>query len=67
MAIKPIERRVTDLEEMVEDVPRLLNLRFSFVRAQLETLDARLSTVEAKIDALPRVLAQMLDERGKRG
>ena len=81
MAIKPIEKRVSDLEEMVEDVPRLINMRFAYVRAQLDMLDARVSTVEAKIDridarlsnvevkidALPRVLAEMLDERAKRG
>ena len=80
MATKTIEKRVSDLEEMVEDVPRLINMRFAYMRAQLDTLDARLSTVEAKIDrmdtrisgiegkvdALPRVLAEMLDERAKR-
>ena len=52
MATRTIEKRVSDLEEMVDDVPRLINLRFSFIRAQLDALDARLSTVEAKIDRL---------------
>jgi hypothetical protein len=74
MATKTIEKRVSDLEEIVDDIPRLINVRFSFVRAQLDALDARIGTVEAKLDALrtevralPRVLAEMLDEREKRG
>ena len=80
MANKTIEKRAPDPEEMVEDVPRLINMRFAHVRAQLDGLDARVSTVEAKIDrmsfelqsvksevqAIPRVLAEMLDEREKR-
>ena len=80
MATKTIEKRVSDLEEIIDDVPRLLNIRFSYVRAQLDALDARIGTVEAKvdrleariggveakIDALPRVLAEMLDERDRR-
>ena len=74
MATKTMEKRVSDLEEMVEDVPRLINLRFSFIRAQLDAPDARISTIDAKVDrlanrveALPRVLAEMLDERENRG
>ena len=72
---------MSDLEQMLEDVPRIINLRFSFIRAQMDAFDARLGTVEAKVDrlqtsvvaleakvdALPRVLAEMLDEREKRG
>jgi len=71
---------VSDLEEIIDDIPRLINMRFSFMRAQLDALDARIGTVEAKvdrmdtrlsameakIDSLPRVLAEMLDERAKR-
>ena len=73
MATKTIEKRVSDLEEMVEDVPRLINMRFAHMRAQLDALDARVATIEIKMDsmrselqALPRVLAEMLDERDKR-
>ena len=73
MASKTVEKRESDLEEMVEDIPRLINMRFAHERAQLDALDARVSTVEAKVDrvrtevqALPRVLAEMLDEREKR-
>jgi prefoldin subunit 5 len=88
MVAKAMEKRVSDLEEMVDDVPRLINVRFSFVRAQLDALDARIGTVEAKVDkletriagleakvdalreeirAMPRILAEMLDERERRG
>ena len=73
MATKAVEKRVSDLEEIIDDTPRLLNVRFSYVRAQLDALDARVGTVEAKGDALraevravPRAVAEMLDERDKR-
>ena len=49
MATKTIERRVSDLEETV-DVPQFLNMRFAYVRAQLDLLDARVSTMDVKID-----------------
>jgi hypothetical protein len=74
MAARSIEKRASDLEEMVEDVPSLINMRFAHMRAQLDALDARVATMEVKLDnvrtelqALPRVLAEMLDERAKRG
>jgi chromosome segregation ATPase len=95
MVTKTIEKRVSDLEEVVDDIPRLIDIRFAYIRAQMDSLDARVGTVEAKvdrlqaevagvraeisgvpaeiagarakIDALPGVLADMLDERGRRG
>jgi len=81
MATKTLEKPVTDLETMIDDVPGFINARFTYIRAQLDTLDARasdrldvrvsnldapVSSVEAKLDALPRVLAEMLDERDRR-
>jgi hypothetical protein len=81
MAPKTMEKRVSDLEEMVDDIPRLINIRSTHVGIQLDALDARIGIVETKvdrlephiasletkIDALPRVLADMLEERDKRG
>jgi hypothetical protein len=78
MATKTMERRVSDLEEVVDDIPRLINVRFTHVRIQLDArtgivetkvdrLEARIAGLEAKIDALPRVLADMLEERDERG
>ena len=82
-----IEKRVDDLEQMVWDIPRLINMRFDGVRdqlnaqsarldaqsarldaqsARLDAQGARLATLEGKIDALPRVLTEMLDERERR-
>jgi hypothetical protein len=65
-----IEKRVSDLEEMVGDIPRIVNYRFDLVRDQLVEQGARLAAVEAKIDALPRILAEtsaeLLDERERR-
>ena len=81
MAARTMEQRGSDREAMVDDIPRLINIRFAHAQAQLDGLDARVSTVEAKIDrisfelqavksevqALPRILADMLDERAKQG
>jgi hypothetical protein len=65
-----IEKRVSELEEMVGDIPRIVNYRFDLVRDQLAAQGARLASVEAKVDALPRILAEMLtemlDERERR-
>ena len=52
MAIKTIEKRASDLEEIIDDIPRLINIRFTFIRAQLDALDARIGIVEAKVDRL---------------
>jgi hypothetical protein len=74
MAAITIEKRVPDLDERIDDIPRLINKRFAHIRAQMDALDARVGTVKARVDAvmaevrtLPRVLAEMLDERAKRG
>ena len=59
MVEKTIEKRVSDLEEMVDDIPRLINVRFTFIRAQLDALDARIGTVEAKVDRLETRIASL--------
>jgi hypothetical protein len=60
MATKSIEKRVSDLEAMVDDVPRLINVRFAFVRAQIEALDAKVGTVDAKVERLESTLGARL-------
>jgi hypothetical protein len=66
---KALEKRVGDLEEMVGDIPRHMNIRFDAIGNHLQAQDAqlkehgeRLNSLEAKIDALPRVLAEMITE-----
>ena len=70
MATKTLEKRVPDLEEIIDDIPRLINRRFAHVRAQLDGRDARVGTREFKVDGIraelrapPRVLAEMLDSQ----
>jgi hypothetical protein len=74
MVAKTMEKHVSDLAEVAEDIPRLINMRFTYIRLHFDALDARVGTVEAKLDALraevrelPRIFAKMLDEREKRG
>jgi septation ring formation regulator EzrA len=52
MATKSTEKRISGLEEIIDDIPRLINMRFSFMRAQLDALDARMGTVEVKVDGM---------------
>ena len=52
MAARTMEQRGSDREAMVDDIPRLINIRFAHAQAQLDGLDARVSTVEAKIDRI---------------
>lgn len=59
MATKTIEQRVTDPEQMLADVPGIANLRFSFVRAQMEALDAQLGSHSAKVDRMGVRLTQV--------
>ena len=74
---KSPEERLADLEGLVYDMPDILNLRFSRVdrdiadvkRTAAETNEmlaqfgARLTKMERAIEALPRVLAEMLADR----
>jgi hypothetical protein len=77
MAAKPLRKRVSDFEEVAGDIS---GVRFAHLRLYLDTLDAHVSTIEAeigrlnsrmsametRIEALPRAIAEMLDERDKR-
>jgi len=75
----PVERRVAQLEEMVESIPEALNIRFGRVdrnlaemREQLAQMRERLTDVERKLDlalselrVLPAVLARIIKENGE--
>ena len=72
-----MDKRVADLEQMVGDIPDLLNIRFSRVdrdiasvrqstaelAGSLADIGLRLTRIERSLEALPRVLAEMLNER----
>jgi len=74
-----VERRVAQLEEMVESIPEALNIRFGRVdrnlaemREQMAEMRERLTEVERKLDlalselrVLPAVLARIIKENGE--
>lgn len=67
-----LEKRVSDLEEMVAAIPAALNTRFDAaaadrarIRADIADLKADISQLTAEVKALPRVIAEMLDAKGK--
>ena len=41
------------------------SIRLDRIEGRLEKIESRLDRLEAKVDALPRALAEMLDERDK--
>jgi chromosome segregation ATPase len=56
---KSIEQRVGDLEQIIEDLPGILNVRFAQaeserdeIKARLAGVDARVAGVDAKIETL---------------
>ena len=70
---KTIEDRMTELEGLVYDMPDILNLRFSNVDRKLAEhgevmarMNVRLGRIERTIETLPRVVAEMLQERDRR-
>ena len=62
-----LEERTGDLDMTSDDLPRNLKARFDNIRDELHAIELHLSRrldgVEAKIDALPHVLARLLKER----
>ena len=47
----------------LRDVQLYLHARFSDVEAKLDRIDNRLDGIEVKVDALPRVLAEMIAKK----
>ena len=77
---KTIEDRVSRLEERVgllehewQNIPELIEMRFRLTDSKIARLQTDMTVVKRDVaelkggmDALPRVLAEMLDERDKR-
>lgn len=75
--VKSIEQRVTDLEEIIADLPGILNVRFAQAKAERDEIKAQVSALAVNVSALsvtvnemkyelrvlPRVIAQMITER----
>jgi hypothetical protein len=76
MPVETLEQRVAHLEEMVQDIPDLLNIRFARVDRQLAEvreqlahhaqrlteIDRKLETALTEIRVLPEVLARVIKE-----
>ena len=75
--VTTLEREVSDLkarvganEEDMQSIPDLIRTEFRFANSQIARLSrdvAALRDVPAKIDALQRVMAEMLTEQHKKG
>lgn len=67
-----LEDRVSTLEDEVKGIAEAVKLqgrinesRFAAVFAEFDHIKLRLDKLENKVDALPRALAEMLEERSK--
>ena len=49
---KSIEQRVGDLEQVLEDLPGILNIRFAQAKSERDEIKSSLATLDAKITAL---------------
>ena len=71
--IAKCEEEIDQLKSEWQGIPDLLEVRLRLtdsrvarVQTEVTGLARRVGSLEAKVDALPRVLAEMLDERGKK-
>ena len=69
-----IEERVTRLEREVQSIPEILDLqgrlnesRFAALFAEIDGIKRKLDGVIGEVKALPRILAEMLAERDRKG
>ena len=49
---KPIEERVGDLEQIIEDLPGILNVRFAQAKSERDEIKARVAGVDARVAGL---------------
>ena len=61
------EHRVGTLEREWANIPDLIDLRFRQVDSKFSRVFSEFDDLKARVDALPRILAEMLAERDRRG
>jgi hypothetical protein len=60
-----LEQRVSQLEREVKSIPEILDLQARVSDSRFTALFAELDTIKREVRTLPRVLAEMLAERGQ--
>ncbi len=60
-----IEQRVAQLEREVRSLPEILDLQARVNESRFAALFAELDIIKREVRALPRILAEMLAERGR--
>jgi hypothetical protein len=61
-----LEQRAERLESDVRSIPEILDLQARVNDSRSSALFAELNTIKREVRALPRILAEMLAERGRR-
>jgi chromosome segregation ATPase len=62
-----LEERVAKLEREVKTIPEILDLQARVNESRFSALFAELDTIKREVRALPRIVAELLAERGKAG
>jgi len=61
------EQRVAQLEREMKSIPEMLDLQACVNETRFAALFAELDTIKREVRALPRILAEVLTERGRSG
>lgn len=64
--IEQLKSEWQGIPDLIEVRLRLTDSRVARLQSEITGVKQRLGSVEGKLDARPRVLAEMLDERAKR-
>lgn len=65
--VETLKGRVDTIDEDMRNIPNLINTHFRFVESQFSRVFTRLENLERKVDAMPRVIAEMIAEQKKSG
>ena len=57
--LKPIELRVSDLEDLIADIPQLISLRLESLTAALQETNGRLGLLDRQVSMLVRDVRDM--------